>query len=224
MIEEVLNTKAENEDIDNKYKKISQSISMHNDARLLLNDGIQSLKSNLYFSSILVFTAFIEKHVRDSYVSYIYHKNRDAQEIEFYEYLEEVEHRVEEWGHEFSFKNLCRKSKDESLIDKNFMETLINFYDDVRIPTQHAIYQRLIWKYEVPHSVWFQQVSFWEGASWDEIMKHVHDALANPCINTYLNNTNPLIRTFKMKQFFKIKSFDTLELIVEVVSRYERNK
>lgn len=223
-MKEVINTKAENEVIDKKYKKISSNISIHNDARLLLNDGIQSLKNNLYFSSILVFTAFIEKHVRDSYVSYIYHKNRDSQEVEFYEYLEEVEHKVEEWGREFSFKNLCRKSKDEELIDEDFMNDLVNFYNDLRIPAQHAIYQRLIRKYEVAHSVWFQRVSFWEGASWDEIMEHINDALANPCINTYINNTNPIVRTFKMNDLFKMKSFEALDLIVEVVTRYEKRK
>lgn len=225
-------TEAEILQINKLNKSIYENWKLWNDILMLLYDWIESLKNNLFYSSITTLTVFLEKYLRDTLIFYEYHLNdKNTQEQSFMEILEKIEEKIEdgkEKGKRYTFNKICDKLVKYWKIDEWISKKLKKICDDIRIPVHHWIYARIIknqiWKLSIP----ITKIKTTDDMSGEDILKAINNAVLYPFndnMNIYINDNmniyNPIVRMFILPEFFKRESIKMLFIIDDLVKIIE---
>lgn len=214
------------ETIDTLSRDIFEDKELLNDTILLLNDGISSLKHNLFFSSISIFTIFIEKYLRDTLILYEYRNNPwVVDEKDFMEFLEETEKRIEdekENNRYYWFSEICNKLRDYWKLDQHIVDELLGLYESHRTPVQHWLYSRII-----RTNVWLRKVPITKIAinpEWtaEDLIKALQEWTKQKP-NSEMSIYNPITRMIVLPAFFKKESIKYLFIIKELLNIVNKN-
>ncbi len=220
--------KTELKEVNKLYKKILQnrfinkSGFINNELELLLNDWIESLKNNLFFASISVFSTFLEKYLRDKLISYEYLKeNKTINDFlpENLEIIQNIEEKIEDWKDQdqkiYIFEKICDKLVKNNQIENDVSEELKELYKDIRIPIQHWIYGRIIKKYIGRYDVWVKMTSLPKEFYSEWVIDMSDEYISLNKIAVY----NPLFRFFLLPLLFKELSFTLLRKINQITQK-----
>ena len=210
--------------IEELHKSIVDKWQFENDLKMLLWDGVQSLKNNLFFSSISVFTVFLEKYLRDTLIwcEFLETKWAITEEL-FFQHLEAIEEKLEDGKNEeknkYMFPIICDKLVKYWKIEEPISLQLKEIYEKIRIPVQHWIYGRIvrenIWRYTIP----VNKITLPENLTPENLM-----ALLEGPMNDTMNIQNPMFRMLIIPEFFKYTSLNLLKDISTLVELIESKK
>ncbi len=224
-MEEIKLNKEEILKVEELHKNIFNNGKLWNDILMLLYDWVQSLKNNLFYSSIATLTIFLEKYLRDTLIWCEYSNSNKAIDGEsFMELLEKIEEQIEDWKDKwkkYMFNKICDKLVEYWKINILISNKLKLLYDDIRIPVQHWIYARIIKKQIWNKSVPITKIQTSPDMSWEDLLKLINNAVTSP-YNSKMNIHNPMARMFILPRFFKDESIKMLFIIDELVKIIEK--
>lgn len=130
-----------------KFDKKRKKLYTKSEEYRILYDWIKSFEKELYFAAFSIMRVFVEKSLRHKLILLNIEKKSNNKKIEKQYDQQEIiiENWINLWGGD-SFNTICKKLYNHNFLDKEVYDNLKELYKDYRIPTQHWIYRRFIWK------------------------------------------------------------------------------